>query len=342
MTIFYRYFYIFAIYSKRTCLMIILRKGTKGKFWYEDVDGDRIKDKKTLEYIEKLHVPPGYHDVEIFLIKNPKILFQGIDDAGRLQQIYSPAHCKAACKKKFQSLVDFGHTLPKIYADCDKYMSAPKTTRNKIISIIIKIISLCYFRIGNAKYIKLYNHYGISTIKKSHIQQTPKGIHIKFVGKKGVLNECLLEDPKIINAIKSLLLGRGANDHIFVYDEGKEKKAITAIEINDWLRQYGDGFSTKMFRNYDANILFIEFARKEHSAKDLMPDQLPLVKRKKILAAGMKEVSHEINNTPAICKKAYMSPDLVQLYLEHPRKFKTLFLKKGPSSTAFISFLKTL
>lgn len=322
--------------------MIILRKGTKDKFWYEDVDGDRIKDKKILEYIAGLHIPPAYKDAEIFYIKNPKILFQGIDDAGRLQQIYSPAHCKAACKRKFQSLIDFGHALPKIYADCDRFMLAGKPTRNKVIAIIIKIISLCYFRVGNAKYIKLYNHYGISTIRKSHIKKTAKGIHIKFVGKKGVLNECLLEEPKIIRAVDSLLQNKQPNDHVFVYEEDKEKKVITAIEINNWLRQYGEDFTTKMFRNYDANVLFIEFARKEHSAQDFAPDQLPLSKRKKILAAGMKEVSQEINNTPAICKKAYMSPDLIQLYLEHPRKFKSLFLKKSLATTAFISFLKGL
>jgi len=238
-------------------------------------------------------------------------------------------------------LIDFGHSLPRIYADCDKYMLAAKPTRNKIIAIIIKIISLCYFRVGNAKYIKLYNHYGISTIKKNHVKVTPRGVHIKFIGKKGVLNECMLEEPKIVNAVKSLL-NRKNGDNVFVYEEGKEKKVITAIEINDWLQQYGPDFSTKMFRNYDANVMFIEFARKEHSGQDHSPDQLSLAKRKKILAAGMKAVSQEINNTPAICKKAYMSPDLIQLYLDHPRKFKTLFLKKGLASAAFISFLKTL
>lgn len=322
--------------------MIILRKGTKDKFWYEDIDGEKIKDKKTLEYLNNLKIPPMYHDVSIFYIKNPKILFQGYDNAGRLQQIYSPAHCKAACKKKFQSLINFGKVLPKIYADCNKYMLAPKPTKNKIIAIIIKIISLCYFRIGNAKYVKLYNHYGVSTIKKEHVHVMPNKIHIKFIGKKGVLNECILQDNKIINAIKSLLNGKSKNDFIFSYVENKQENLITAVEINNWLRQYDEDLTTKMFRNYDANILLLEHLRKEHSSQDLSPDQLPLPKRKKVISNAMKIVSSYINNTPAICKKAYINPELIEMYLDHPKKFKTLFLKHDSAHSAFISFLKTI
>ena len=322
--------------------MIITRKGTKGKFWYETADGAKINDKKILEYIDNLHIPPAYHDTIIFYVKNPKILFQGYDDKQRLQQIYSPAHCKAACKKKFQSLIDFGHALQKIYSDCEKYMQSAKPTRNKIIAIIIKIISLCYFRVGNSKYVRLYDHHGISTITCQHIKKNNKGMHIEFVGKKGVINECLIEDQTINNALASLLIGKKPKDHLFVYHEDGENHLITAIEINEWLRQYGDDFSTKMFRNFDSNVLFVDFMRLEHSKEDAHPDKIPLTKRKKILVAAMKEVSQEINNTPAICKKAYMSPDLIKLYLEQPRKFKTLFLKSGSSRLAFINYLKQI
>jgi DNA topoisomerase-1 len=322
--------------------MIILRKGTKPDFYYETSDGTRIKDKVILEYVNNLKIPGAYHDVIIFYVKSPKILFQGYDDAGRLQQIYSPSHCKAACKKKFQSLIDFGHALPKIYSDCEKYMMQVKPTKNKIIAIIIKIISLCYFRVGNAKYVRLYDHYGISTIVASHLQKNSKGIHIKFVGKKGVVNECLIEDPKINKALLSLLVGKKSNEHIFTYEEEGEKKLISAIEINNWLRFYGDEFTTKMFRNFDANILLIEYMRNEHSKDDNTPEQLTLPKRKKMLVSAIKEISKEINNTPAICKKAYISPDLIRLYLEQPRKYKTLFLKTDSARIAFIHFLKTL
>lgn len=164
--------------------MLLYRKGTNNNFYYTDASGKKITNKEQLEYIKNLHIPPAYNDVIIFYIKNPKILFQGYDAAGRLQQIYSPSHCKKQCRKKFKALIDFGYQLPKIYSDCDKYISNIRPTKNKIIAIIIKIISTCYFRIGNHKYLKLYNSHGISNIKKSHIKEVSNGLKIEFVGKK--------------------------------------------------------------------------------------------------------------------------------------------------------------
>lgn len=322
--------------------MIILRKGSANKFYYVDASGIKIKNKDQLEYLEKLRIPPAYKDVEIFYIKNPKILFQGYDAAGRLQQIYSPEHCKKQCRKKFKALIDFGNQLPKIYADCDRYIASSRITKNKIIGLIIKIISMCYFRIGNHKYLKLYNSYGVSNIKKSHIRIVSDGLKIEFVGKKSVVNTCVLTDKNIVRAIKDLLKNKSANDHIFTYHEGNEDVLISAIEINDWLKSYNSSFTTKFFRTFDANVLFVEYARNVHSSNDLAPNKISEAKRKKFLVEGMREVSNSINNTAAICKSSYMSPEVIDLYLKHPLKFKSLFLNKLSPRTAFINFLKTL
>ncbi len=320
--------------------MIILRKGTKDKFWYENVDGTKIKDKEILNYVNNLKIPPMYHDVEIFYIKNPKILFQGFDDAGRRQQIYSPEHCKEACRKKFQSLINFGNQLPKIYEDCDKYIKMKGITKQKIIAVIIKIISWCYFRIGNIKYFKLYDHYGVSTIKKEHIKVINNEMHIKFVGKKSVINKCEIKDKVMMSAIESLMANKSKEDFIFTYKENGETELIKAIEINKWLNQYGEGFTTKMFRNFDANIMLLEFLKTEHSERDNMPDEIKESKRKKVLVSALKVVADEINNTPAICKKSYICPELIEVYLHRPSEFNKLL--KGSTRTAFINFLKTI
>lgn len=322
--------------------MIILRKGNKENFWFEHSDGSKVKEKEILEYLKKLRIPPAYRDVSIFYVKNPKILFQGYDDAGRLQQIYSEEHCKAACKKKFKALIDFGNVLPQIYKDCDRYMETAKPTRNKIISVIIKIISLCYFRIGNSKYVRLYDHHGISTITAEHIQKKGQNMYISFVGKKGVINECLIEDAKINKALSELIKNKKPKEHVFQYEEDGATELITPVEINNWLNTYGEGFTTKMFRNFDANVMFIDFMRDEDSKHDVDLDKMSQAKRKKIVVTAMKTISAEINNTPAICKKSYMSPELIKLYVEQPKKFKSMFFKEGQARLAFIKFLETL
>ena len=114
----------------------------KPKFKIIDKSDKPVTDKKVLEYIKKLKIPPAYKNVTIFYEKSSKILFEGFDDKGRKQQIYSPEHKKNAARKKFCHLLDFGAVLPKIEADLKKHMKNPKPNKDKIIALIIKIIMI--------------------------------------------------------------------------------------------------------------------------------------------------------------------------------------------------------
>ena len=97
-------------------------KDNKPKFKFIDKSKNNITDAKVLEYIKSLVIPPAYQNVTIFYEKSPKILFEGFDDKGRKQQIYSASHKKKAMSKKFCQLLDFGDVLSKIETDIKKYM----------------------------------------------------------------------------------------------------------------------------------------------------------------------------------------------------------------------------
>lgn len=310
-------------------------KDKKPKFKILDKDDKLIKDKKVLEYIKKLVIPPAYNDVKIFYEESPKILFQGYDDKGRLQQIYSQEHKKRAMKKKFCNILDFAKMLPKIESDMEKYMKLATFTKNKIIAIILKIVVICSFRLGNLKYQKLYNSFGISNILKSHVSMRGKDMYIKFTGKKGVLNECLIKDKQVILEVNKLISGKKPNDYVFTYRYEGEEKVITALEINKYLKEYHVNTTSKHFRTHDTNILFIEYMRKYTD-----PEKLSLAKRKKVVVEAMKVISCQINNTPTICKKEYLHIDLLTLYLEHPKKFKKYFFGCKSPRQCFINYLE--
>ena len=131
-------------------------KNKKHKFKIIDKDDKLVTDSTVLEYIKSLVIPPAYKDVTIFYEKSPKILFEGYDDKGRKQQIYSAAHKKKSAFKKYCNLIDFGRVLPKMETDLNKYVKNSTPDKNKIIALIIKIIMKCGFRVGNLKYKKLY------------------------------------------------------------------------------------------------------------------------------------------------------------------------------------------
>lgn len=326
--------------------MIIYRKTideAKKIYEYYDKAGKRVIDKNIIEYITKLVIPPAYNNVKIFIGRDKKILFEGIDKAGRLQQIYSPQWRAKADKEKFRALIDFGYKLPKIIKEIEKNISHKLPTKEKIISIILSITSLCGFRHGSTKYQNLYGSVGLITIDLSHIKfKTVKGIkeaHFMFTGKKGVVNECIITDASIINALEKLIDGKGKREYIFQYldTDTKTMKHITANDINNWLKVYNPNFTTKFFRTFNVNTAFIELMQ------DINPSSLTESQRKKRVIETIKCVSASINNTPSICKKAYLNPQMLSLYIEHPKKYNTLLIKGNDLPyIKFIKFLETI
>jgi DNA topoisomerase-1 len=313
--------------------MIFYRnKDTKGNFIIKDVDGNIVRTPQTLQYIKSLVIPPAYTNVKIYNKNNPKILFEGYDSKNRKQQIYSKQWKLKTEKQKFKKLLEFGRNLSEIRRDVDKWIKSTKVTKNKIISVIIKIISACYFRIGNAKYQKLYGSFGISTILKRHLKMVKTGMQINFIGKKGIKNSCLITDSIVINEMLQLSKDKLPGDKIFTFVENKKVHEIKATEINDWLRQYG-GATSKMFRTFDTNALLIQYFREN-------PVENTPAKRKKNMIAALKHVSELVHNTPSVCKKEYAHVKLIDAYLNHPRQYNLLFNNKLPAEQAFTNFLE--
>ena len=310
-------------------------KNKKHKFKIIDKDGKPVTNSEVLEYIKSLVIPPAYKDVTVFYEKDPKILFEGYDDKGRKQQIYSAAHKKKAARKKYCNLIDFGRVLPTIESDLIKYMKNTTFDKNKIIALILKIIMKCGFRVGNLKYKKLYNSFGISTILKKHLKSEGPNIKISFIGKKGVLNECMIDDKILVSEINKLTAGKKGDDHVFMYKDADGWTMPSAIEINNWLKAYHINVTSKMFRTFDTNILFIEYMRKH--AVD--PEKMTAAARKKITNDALKVISCQINNTPAICKKEYLFIELLNLFLEAPKVFRKYFFGCDCAQKCFLKFL---
>ena len=301
-----------------------------------DSKGKQISDPKLKEYVKQLVIPPAYKDVIIFYEPNPKILFEGRDAKGRRQQIYSKKWRTKADQEKFKKLILFGKMMPKIFADIDKNMKDKKSTIKKCVSFILKIISKCYFRVGNQKYEKLYSSHGISTIQRQHIYVRPNAVEIKFIGKKGVLNECSIEG-ELAEQIKEYISKKKPKDYIFTFIESGTEHRILATEVNTYLKEYDSEFTSKMFRTFDANTMLIDFLKNREKAQTLSPNM-----RKKNIVEAMKEISKCVNNTPAICKKSYINGDLITLYLEQPRKFDMLIHKNPKTSReVFVEFLES-
>lgn len=308
-------------------------------FKYFDKDKKEIKNKTILEYIRSLSIPPAYNDVVIFYDseKQPDMLYYGFDAAMRKQQIYSKKWREKADKEKFKALIDFGKKIPIISMEINKHMKSPINTKDKIVSIILKIIMLCGFRIGQLKYQELYNSTGLSTLMKKHIKFKKDKMEIEFIGKKGVVNSCSIDDKEIIKHMEELIKNKKPSDHIFIYKENNEEKLINALDVNNWLKKYNPDFTSKMIRTYNSNAEFIAMSKKND------PNKLTETQRKKMVNEFIKEISCLINNTPTICKKSYIDPTLVKMFIENPRKYKKEIIDSNYSEIVlYMKFLEKI
>lgn len=321
--------------------MIILRKGQNKEFIYTDSKNNVIEDTEILEYIKKLVIPPNYIDVTIFYSKSsiPKILFQGYDSKGRLQRIYSDMWNKKSIRKKNCQLLNFAEQIKNITDTVKKNISSTKNSKEKLVSLIIHIMMVCYFRVGNKKYQELYGSFGAMNILKKHISfnKDNTSMNISFNGKKGVFNSCDITDKTLIDEILKLTKNKDNNDTVFQYLKDGNYMPIKATDVNNWLKQFDPVITSKDFRTYDSNILLILFTRNLKK-----PTAYNEKERKRNIVNAMKEISEKIHNTPAILKKNYTEGGIVDMYINHPIKYSRYFYNSKTPRRAFMDYLKDL
>jgi len=262
-------------------------------------EGKTIKDKKILDYIKNLKIPPAYNKVVI--VGGKKIIAYGFDSKDRKQVIYSPEYIKSQSDKKFTNIVKIAKIFPKILKILNKDINSSNTKKREI-AMIISLILECGFRIGNKKYEDTNKSYGLTTIKFRHMSFNNNFININFIGKKGVVNESMCKNIKIFKYLKMKSDKLGKKGNVFSYlNSNKERSPITSIDVNNYLNKIDENITSKVLRTLNANYLFLKFINDEKIKVSKNPIKL-----------AIEMVAKELHNTPAICKKSYIDPKMIK------------------------------
>ena len=302
---------------------IISYNKKNNKYTYKYLkNGKGIEYKKVKRYLKDIYIPPAYDNVQINTNQNSKVLAIGYDQKGRSQYIYNKSHTKSSNYNKFKKLIYFGDNYKRIINKINSDLFMIDESKNKQISMILKIIIECNFRICNDKYTTLNKSYGVSTLENRHITIKKNKIMIDFIGKKGVRNKCTLKNNKLSKNIRNKKKLVNKKDRIFSYRKGIQYKNITSNDVNRYLKELGD-FTTKNFRTWGANIQLI---------KNLINN--------KPLKECINITSNRLHHTPSICKKNYLEPNLIKFYEKDPIEFMEFF--KGDINNKFIIFLKQI
>ena len=293
----------------------------KYTYKYYNKHNKEISKSSIEKYLNKLYIPPAYDNVKVNMNKNHDILAIGYDDKNRAQYIYNKSFLKDSLYIKYNKLIDFGNNYNKIIKKINNDINSKIESKEKQIAMILTIMIHCNFRIGNDKYTKENNSFGVSTLKFRHIKIMNNDITIDFIGKKGVRNKCSIKNNKIKKGIQSKHK-RNKNERVFTYKKNNTNKNISSMDVNNYLKQFGD-YTTKYFRTWISNIELIKLLLKDKTNN---------------ITKCIKLISEKLHHTPSICKKNYLEPNLIKLYNDNPLEFKKMF--KGNIQKKFIEFLK--
>lgn len=240
------------------------------------------------------YVPPGYKDLHIFNDPNSKVYAYGYDKKGRKQIIYNPWFIEQQRQQRFQKIIELKSAIKKMQSELEHILNAssPAKSKDVQIAVILKLMLLCNFRIGNVKYLKDNGSYGLTTLQWNHVNLFKNYVEIEFIGKKGVVNKSTCDD-KIITKILTQMKKESSSSNVF---------SVSSKNVNIFLQQFGN-MTTKDIRTWHANYLFVKYYRQ---AQQLNISQEECNIKKYAIA----NVAKELHNTPVVCKKNYLLPEL--------------------------------
>jgi DNA topoisomerase-1 len=285
------------------------RKGSRKRFRYYDAQGREISEEEKLERIRALAIPPAWKDVWISPSARSKLQATGVDAAGRKQYLYHPEFRARQEQAKYDRLIGFAERLPDLRATMAEHMALDGYPADKVSAVAVRLINLGWFRVGGEVYAKRSRTFGITTLRKNHVTVRGSRISFRYRGKHSIMLRSAVVDPELAAVMRDLRAVPGARLFKYELPDGTYCN-LSQRKLNDYVKTHlGDGYSAKDFRTWGGTLLAaIELA--QHA-----PPETPTEAKRRI-AAVMRHVAEKLGNTPAVARSSYVSPAVVEQYLD--------------------------
>ena len=285
------------------------RGGSRRRFRYFDVHGTEITDEEKLDRVRSLVIPPAWKDVWISASPRAKLQATGVDAAGRKQYLYHPAYRARQEKAKYDRLIGFAERLPDLRDAMAEHMELDGFPAEKVAAIAVRLINLGWFRVGGDRYAKRSRTFGITTLRKSHVVVRGAQISFRYRGKHSIMVRSAVVDAELAGAMRELMGLPGAR--LFQYELADGSRSnLDQRKLNEYVKTHlGDGYTAKDFRTWGGTLLAaIELA--QHG-----PPENPTDAKRRITAV-MRHVGEKLGNTPAVARSSYVSPAVIEQYLD--------------------------
>jgi DNA topoisomerase-1 len=288
--------------------MPITRRRVGRGFQYFDGE-QRITKKEITKQFTAMRIPPAWRDVRINLSKRARIRAVGYDAAGRKQYIYSDNYRAKQEKAKFERILRFARALPLMRVSTEEHLRHRTLDKEKVLACIVRLMDEAFFRVGNEEYARDNHSYGITTLRSKHLKFEGNTIVFDFIGKSGQHQHKKVTDRRLANILKQLDELPGYEIFKYINDDGIVCD-IHSDDVNEYIKSImGEEFSAKDFRTWGGTLI----AAGELVQADKADSEN---QRKKVVTGCVKKVAFKLGNTPAIARKSYIDPRVINAYMD--------------------------
>jgi DNA topoisomerase-1 len=286
-----------------------IRRKRAGKgFTYIGIDGTPIRDPQELRRIRALGIPPAWTEVWICPLPHGHLQATGRDAKGRKQYRYHPQWREVRDQTKYEQMCAFGAALPLIRKQVDHDLALPNLPRDKVLATVLRLLETTLIRVGNEEYARANQSFGLTTLRDQHVDITGTTLRFQFRGKSGKEHVIEIHDRRLARIVRRCQDLPGQELFQYVDDEG-QRRTIDSGDVNTYLRQItGQDFTTKDFRTWAGTVLATE-------ALQACATCGSVTEARKNVVQAIKNVASRLGNTPAICRKCYVSPAIIEAYL---------------------------
>lgn len=287
----------------------IRRKKAGTGFGYTRADGSKVTELDVLKRIKALAIPPAWTDVWICPFADGHIQATGRDAKGRKQYRYHARFREVRESTKYEHVVAFADALPAIRKKVREHMNLRGLPREKVLATVVHLLESTLIRVGNDEYAEQNNSYGLTTLKNRHAAVDGNEVRFRFTGKSGKRWSLRVRDRRIAKIIKDCqdLPGQELLQYI---DEAGNGQDVTSSDVNDYLREItGKDITAKDFRTWAGTVL-AAMALNELESFD------SAAQAKRNLRTAIEKVAAKLGNTPTICRKCYVHPEVLNSYMD--------------------------
>ena len=279
-----------------------------GRYWaYFDSDGKRITDRDEIDRLNAVGLPPAYEKAWFCADRDGHLQATGVDARGRKQYRYHAQFREKRDSAKYEGLVEFGKALPRLRRRVEQDLKRRKLERDTVLAAVVRLLDTEHIRIGNEQYARENKSFGATTLRTRHLRRKGQGLMMRFTGKHGIVHEVKITDSNLKRICKRCQELPGQMLFQYVNGDG-EPKPVTSGDVNEYIKQAtGGDFTAKHFRTWSASVIaFDQMLKKAENAR---------ISVKTVV----EPVAEALGNTPAISRKSYVHPKLLECVKAEPR-----------------------